>query len=368
MKPDRYNYEIWLIDLIDGALDKTETDKILKFLEENPDIKEEAESLMFSRLSPYQYPMPDKHEMKRSLNDLTPSQFEFLSVAYLENDLNPDQIEEIKQYLTEKPDDRIIFETLQKIKLVPPELNYINKNRLKRRTLGDRISSISLAALSAAAAIAILVISILAISDNVKEQQVIIAENNMKDISPAEAVILIPHTLHDPHYESVENKVPEIKPAKETLMSGDVSFENHLVSENNPEIIFKLQAENDPLISEISTENIKISLSKGLTTNTLIAPLTRFLPAETIEDDRSRLNKFLARTFREKILKKDGFSEEPVRSFELAQAGIGGLNKLMGWEIALVKTTDTEGETRSVYFSSRLLKFNIPVKKEDTGQ
>ncbi len=367
MKPDRSNYEIWLIDLIDGVLEKTETDKILKFLEENPDIKEEAESLMFSRLSPYQYPMPDKHEMKRSLYDLTPSQFEFLSVAYLENDLKPDQIEEINQYMTEKPDDRKIFETFQKIRLVPPEINYLNKNRLKRQTPGARILRISLAGLSAAAAIALLVISIIAVSDNVKKQQVVIAENNIKYIPPTEAVILIPQTLHDPPVKSAKNKVPEIKPVKETLISEDVNFENHNISENNAEIILIRQAENDPLISEISTENIKISLSNGLTTNTLIEPLAKFLPDEIIEDARSHANKFLARTFREKILRKDSFSEEPVRPFELAQAGIEGLNKLMGWEMALVKTTDTEGDTRSVYFSSRLLKFNIPVKKEEAN-
>ena len=173
--------------------------------------------------------------------------------------------------------------------------------------------------------------------------------------------------MHDPPVKSAKNKVPEIKPVKETLISEDVNFENHNISENNAEIILIRQAENDPLISEISTENIKISLSNGLTTNTLIEPLAKFLPDEIIEDDRSHANKFLARTFREKILRKDSFSEEPVRPFELAQAGIEGLNKLMGWEMALVKTTDTEGDTRSVYFSSRLLKFNIPVKKEEAN-
>jgi len=52
-----------------------------------------------------------------------------------------------------------------------------------------------------------------------------------------------------------------------------------------------------------------------------------------------------------------------VESFEIAQAGITGLNKLFGWEIALNKNTDTNGEIRSYNYSSRLLKFNAPVKK-----
>lgn len=364
MNPDRSNYEIWLIDLIDGVLDKTETDKILKFLEQNPDIKEEAESLMFSRLSPYQYPMPDKNEMKRSLNDLTPSQFEFLSVAYLENDLKPDQLEEINQYLEEHPDNRKIFETLQKIKIVPPALDYLNKNRLKRLSPGEKIMHLSLIALSSAAAIALLIISILTKTDNINEQQLIVAENSIKDNSSTEVVILVPKPLHETPVESVKTKVAEIKPAKRILISENVNVEVNLPSEKKPDIEFTASSENTPLISGISTENIKISVSNGLTTNNLIAPAIMFLPGETTEDDRSRLNKFLARTFREKILRKDNISEEPVKPFEFAQAGIEGLNKLMGWEIDLVKTTDAEGEARSVYFSSRLLKFNIPVKKE----
>jgi hypothetical protein len=33
--------------------------------------------------------------------------------------------------------------------------------------------------------------------------------------------------------------------------------------------------------------------------------------------------------------------------------------------MALVKTSDEEGELKSFYFSSRVLKFNAPVKKSN---
>ena len=78
---------------------------------------------------------------------------------------------------------------------------------------------------------------------------------------------------------------------------------------------------------------------------------------------RSNVQLFLARLFHEKIMKDTNSGTRPVESYEIAQAGIKGLNKLFGWEIALQKNTDENGDIRSYNFSSRLLKFNAPVKK-----
>jgi len=86
------------------------------------------------------------------------------------------------------------------------------------------------------------------------------------------------------------------------------------------------------------------------------------------DDERSRLSRFIARTFREKILKEKKISDEPLKTYEVAEAGIDGLNKLLGWQMALVKTNDEAGELKSVYFSSKALKFNAPVRKTTTSQ
>ena len=58
----------------------------------------------------------------------------------------------------------------------------------------------------------------------------------------------------------------------------------------------------------------------------------------------------------------------PLKGYEIAKAGVTGLNKLMGWEMALNERKDVEGNLKSVYFSSKLLKFNAPVKKSETLQ
>ena len=85
-------------------------------------------------------------------------------------------------------------------------------------------------------------------------------------------------------------------------------------------------------------------------------------------DDRNRLSKFIARVFREKILKEEPGSDAPVKPYEIAAAGIDGLNWLFGWDMSLVAVNNKEGDLKSIYFSSRILKFNAPVRKTDTAE
>jgi len=80
-------------------------------------------------------------------------------------------------------------------------------------------------------------------------------------------------------------------------------------------------------------------------------------------DERSKAGQFIAKFFHEKIMKDTTAVNRPVESYEIAVAGITGLNKLLGWEMSLQKNADENGDVKSYYFSSRLLKFKSPVKK-----
>ena len=86
------------------------------------------------------------------------------------------------------------------------------------------------------------------------------------------------------------------------------------------------------------------------------------------DDGRSKLSRFISKTFREKILKEKSAKDTPLKGYEIAVAGVTGLNKLLGWEMALDKKNGENGELKSIYFSSKLLKFNAPVKKSESVQ
>ena len=98
--------------------------------------------------------------------------------------------------------------------------------------------------------------------------------------------------------------------------------------------------------------------------NTLIA-LNLSVTVPEYDDGRSKLSRFIARTFREKILKETKAKDSPMKAYELAKAGVSGLDKLLGWEMALDEKKDANGVLKSVYFSSKILKFNAPIKKTE---
>ena len=85
-------------------------------------------------------------------------------------------------------------------------------------------------------------------------------------------------------------------------------------------------------------------------------------PSEYSEE-RGRLRRLIASTFREKVLREEKYSDDRIKAIEIAIASVDGLNKLLDWKMELRETVDEEGAVKSVYFSSALLTFNSPVRK-----
>ncbi len=64
-------------------------------------------------------------------------------------------------------------------------------------------------------------------------------------------------------------------------------------------------------------------------------------------------------------LKKKHPPDTPLKGYEIAEAGVSGLNKLLGWQMALDMKKDENGQPKSVSFSSGILKIQAPVKKRE---
>jgi len=89
------------------------------------------------------------------------------------------------------------------------------------------------------------------------------------------------------------------------------------------------------------------------------------VPVTEENDNRNNFELFITRIIRNKILNKDSVSSTPLKGYEIAEAGITGLNKLLGWDMTLSEKNNERGEPESIYFNSRLLKFNTPVNKNE---
>jgi hypothetical protein len=339
MKPDRSNYEIWLIDWLDGNLDQTQVELLMVFLDENPDIKEEADSLSVSQLHSPGSSFSGKQKLTRNISELPPSQVEYLSVAYLEKEITNDQLEELTDNLDHNPGNREIFDTIQKLKLKPLNVRFRNRNLLK------------------------------------KEQAIasIISPRVWISIAASVALLIIGYFL-----------VPEFNNRGSSETANNIISDTSGVVLNNEQPINRIA----PLLTavQLPEQTAKVSVVKPapITTDTRLKPaqlqgINNYLPEDSLialnidftrpdfDDGRSRLEKFIARNFREKLLREESGNDSPLKSYEIAEAGVEGINKLLGWEMILVKNNDEDGDLKSLYFSSKVLKFNAPVKKEDSS-
>lgn len=365
MEIERTNYEIWFTDWLDGNLSGSDVEKLKLFLEKNPDLKEELEELSSVTLSPSLKTFSNKNLLKKTLSEISGAQFETLCIAYLENDLSSDQISEFLEIIEQDQEKKRTFEVYRKTKLIPLQISYINKNHLYRRKPLHKVIRMSVIGISSAAAAAILIMTYPVISHNQPGKRNSVAQINVSGNNknhqeirfeiPAGRKTTVVHPVSEKR--SGEQRGTGIQKSISIIPRSDV------VAEAYPDSS-AVRPDNSELLLQKLPVDFRITLEKETGNRTLITSNVR-LTLPGINDNRSNIGKFIARTFREKILREKTVQDSPLKGYEIAEAGIAGLNKLLGWQMALEKTNDENGELKSVYFSSKILKFNAPVKKSN---
>ena len=361
MKIDNSNYEIWIIDWLDGNLTDLQVEQLLQFLYQNPDLKEEFNEVNSLCLKPYEKLFPQKDQLKKSTADLSGSQFEYLCVAYLENDLSKSQQTELTEIIGKYPEKKRAFELVQKMRLVPSGISYNFKYKLKKRTLTQNVIRLSAIGLCAAASFTLIIFTYNLIPRSLPDK-----------INSTTFNILVDSSLLKLSVATVSEKTfteegPVITKLKREMPNTFVQKNSPVFNQSDPApsipVDLLVRNTDNPEIPVIKiTVYSDIVLKENNFSNTLVA--SRYdLSVPVYDDERSKLSKFIARTFREKILKENVSKDDPLKAYEIAEAGVTGLNKLLGWEMALVEKKDSNGELASVYFSSKILKFNAPVKK-----
>ena len=362
MKPDRSNYEIWVVDWLDGNLSEQQAEELKVFLTENPDLKDEIDGIALVNLKSGENLFPGKESLKKSSDKLTRQQFEHLCIACLENDLGHEQKAELLEMIGNDDSKKREFELTLKLKLKPPHYSYTRKKRIKKLTTGQKIIRMTVSGLSAAAGIAALVIVYLTSPSNILRHE------------RQSFTFIKPDTLHIPLYPSITIKEKQASPLKKITSLSQV--ERTVPDIQIPEKNVFTAEEQKPYEPDSTTQvQVAIAINRvNVPFPEIIVPVNipdannlqaynkaAILPSP-FEEDRSNVDRFFARLFHEKIM-KDKAGASPVKSYDLAVAGITGLNKLFGWQIALHKNTGENGEVKSYYFSSKILKFNTPVKK-----
>jgi hypothetical protein len=362
MRPDRTNYEIWLIDYLDGNLNPRQERELIGFMDENPDIKEEFEALSEYIIKPAETLFASKELLKKSVSDLSETQFELLCVAASENDLSARQRDEMQAIIEENPARKETFTLINGIKLVAPDVKFNKKSTLRKLTAGQKVVRLSVIGLSAAAGLAIM-ISIFNVS--VKQVDVpksLTASNITNDTGKV-------HALTSPAIAN--NNIEKQEISHRGGISVIYTLNNAIASEAKTSLVKQTVIDSSQEKQPIEHVNIsKIDFKQNVNlvekefTSTLLAINTKSISITEIPEKPGFINAFFTKVFREKILKSKTPEAGSIKGYEIADVGINGLNKLLGWQMSLQKTRDEKGDIKSLYFSSKILKFNAPLKKD----
>jgi hypothetical protein len=359
MKPDRTNYEIWLIDYLDGNLDQAGIGQLLSFLKENPDINKEFDEILKHKVTPPDNSFKYKGKLIKTNSELDERQFEYLCVADSEKDLSDEQSAELQKIIGNNQEKIKTYALIKSTKLAAPERVYRYKYKLRKFTVTQKVIRFSMIGLSAAAVAAIMIsIYSVPVKTIPRPAALTFFNSNYDSGIVKTATGNISKRLNEDTKPTAISK----QPVAVSKIQGTVSEEIKL----NPE----MSGSNKGPIENISPGVLFISkidfrkevhLVENSFNSTLVAINTdsNLQP----EDEPGGFNGFIAKTFREKLLKATKPDKSPLKVYEIAGAGIDGLNKLLGWNMSLQKNMDDKGEVKSVYFNSRFLKFNASVKK-----
>ena len=136
-KITRNNYEAFFLDYLDGQMTDEQEQELCRFLDANPDLREELSGVENTRMAPaaMEASFPDKERMKKSLTlpDTDYTLFDELCIARLEGDLSPLQQEEFDRLLRAHPRKQETFRHYKQARLAPDtSLSFPRKERLKK--------------------------------------------------------------------------------------------------------------------------------------------------------------------------------------------------------------------------------------------
>lgn len=140
MKINKNNYQQFILDYLEGNLDRDVVLDFQKFLNDNPEINQEIELLLNDPVAfPEESNTDDfKNRLKHSVNEqqINEQNIEEFIIARIENELNPEKEEQLSAFLDKYPEWKKISSAFALTKLIPDTIiTYDGKAALKRSTI-----------------------------------------------------------------------------------------------------------------------------------------------------------------------------------------------------------------------------------------
>ena len=135
---NRANYETYVIDYLDGKLNAVERRYFIAFLESNPDIKDDIESINEITIQPDKEVFPKKDNLKKvpvvDVDGINEGNYEEYFIANYENDLSASEKKSLALFLDKNQNLQQEFDIYSKLKLVPVgDIVFSAKAQLKHK-------------------------------------------------------------------------------------------------------------------------------------------------------------------------------------------------------------------------------------------
>ena len=348
MDISRNNYQNWITDFYDGTLDIRSQDLLMEFLEKNSDLKAEFDDWANLTLYPDISQRTGKESLKKDLNSLEDDQIERFVIAYIENDLSGNQKDEISQIIKENERFSVFYNSYTRLKLEPSSCSYPGKRTLKMIPYRKRIRRIALGSLSAAASVVLIIALSLIFKTNVQDQVIF-------DSSALGSILFAPPDSESTNLELYKTLIKSKAVLKSIPESRETSID--ITADLTGTGAGREEIHIDPL-----NYSSAIALAIQTVPCLLAEAALEDEPAPEFPETLSP-RQFIAKNFREIILNEEEGGIEKLKVYEVADAGIRGMNKLLGWEMNLEKDVAGDGHLNNIKFTSELINFDHKPKK-----
>ena len=368
MDINRNNYESFFMDYLDGGMPPDQVIELMSFLKENPDLKTELEEFEEINIKPYNKRFESKTSLKKSfiVND---SNFDNFCIASLEGDLTKEEMTLFQTWLQQNPLKAREFELYKKTRLIPEKITFDFKSTLKKSSVARIFTPKVRGYFSAAASIIILLALYIFISKPGINESTVISEI-ITDTTTVE-------TKSQPGQESQTKPNIEKEIIPYNKPGDSKQYENKPRSNNiveKPVIAQDLNIGPDKSNRLLQPDTIELALNKiqrkeitTLPEKSIIAALVPIKVLDVVENTQNNLtlSQMAVKTFKSEILKEEKNKINPDRFtlWDIADAGIRGINKIIGWKMEFDKEYNDDGELIALGFDSNTMSLYHTMNK-----
>ena len=354
---NRNNYEEYFLDFLDGNLSPSDKNLLMSFLENNPDLKEELEQLNELPEIRTEEKFIEKTVLKKSINNFSSGSDNFseLCIARIEGDLTKEESNEFDSFINENSKRKKEFEQFKLTKVKADySIVFRNKKGLKKSSVALFLAKNRYSILSAAASVIIVLALFTLIPRNAEDMPLNIAE-----VKKTEDKKTIQEELK---IEQNSKKQVAVVIKQEAIKSEEPLHKNeNTARENSTDSAIIEQTIDYQQYEKIAAHGIEIEYSS--VNKSIVYPEYKIyqLAELDVKNKHFSVKSFIAGVINKEVFNRD--RNEKIEMFDVAQASLNGINRITGSNMKLTRIYDENGKPNKTEFSSKLIAFSTPAKK-----